>query len=53
MNEELAPEEQQKHDELFLELDELWNADPNCQHETYCAPGGGIKCRKCPGWFCY
>lgn len=33
--------------------EELWQADPNCQHETYCAPGGGIKCRHCPGWFCY
>lgn len=29
---------------------ELWDADPNV---TYAAPGGGVKCRKCPGWFCY
>jgi hypothetical protein len=33
--------------------DELYNADPACKHEVYAAPGGGVKCRKCPGWFCY
>lgn len=33
--------------------DELWDADPNCEHEVYCAPGGGVKCKHCPGWFCY
>lgn len=32
---------------------ELWNADPNCQHDEQPAPGGGVKCTKCPGWFCY
>jgi hypothetical protein len=39
--------------ELFPEEDELWNADPNCKHDVRCAPGGGVKCTKCPGWFCY
>lgn len=33
--------------------DVLYNADPNCKHETEIAPGGGIKCTKCSGWFCY
>lgn len=32
---------------------ELWNADPNCEHNVVCAPGGGVKCTKCLGWFCY
>lgn len=32
---------------------ELWGADPNCNHDVQCAPGGGVKCTKCPGWFCY
>jgi len=32
---------------------ELFNADPNCKHEVVGAPGGGVKCRKCKGWFCY
>jgi len=31
----------------------LYNADPNCNHNTIPAPGGGIKCTKCKGWFCY
>ena len=33
--------------------EELWDADPECKHEVLAAPGGGIKCRKCGGWFCY
>lgn len=32
---------------------ELWNADPDCEHEVVNAPGGGVKCKKCRGWFCY
>jgi hypothetical protein len=32
---------------------ELWDADPTCTHKTISAPGGGIRCAKCPGWFCY
>lgn len=31
----------------------LWAADPDCDHDVQCAPGGGVKCTKCPGWFCY
>jgi hypothetical protein len=38
---------------VIFETDELYNADPNCKHETYCAPGGGVKCKHCPGWFCF
>ena len=32
---------------------ELFNADPECEHKIVGAPGGGIKCVKCRGWFCY
>lgn len=32
---------------------DLWDADPNCKHEVVSAPGGGAKCRKCKGWFCF
>lgn len=31
----------------------LFGSDPNCDHETTSAPGGGCKCKKCDGWFCY
>lgn len=33
---------------------ELWGSDPTCVHDIRCAPfGGGVKCTKCDGWFCY
>jgi len=35
------------------EVWDLWDADPNCHHEVVDAPGGGVKCTKCRGWFCY
>ena len=28
---------------------ELWNADPNCEHEVIHPTGGGIQCKKCGG----
>lgn len=31
---------------------ELYDADPECDHEIVTL-WSGIKCRKCPGWFCY
>ncbi len=31
---------------------DLWDADPDCQHEVVPASGGGVKCRKCQGWLC-
>lgn len=31
----------------------LWNRREGCVGEVVCAPGGGVKCTKCPGWFCY
>ncbi|MBE3085603.1 MAG: hypothetical protein IMZ64_05225 [Bacteroidetes bacterium] len=35
-------------------IPDLFNADPNCDHNIVCAPsGGGVKCTKCTGWFCY
>ena len=32
---------------------ELWDANPNCVHDIQPAPGGGVRCTKCSGWFCY
>lgn len=32
---------------------ELWNADEDCDHELIYPSGGGVKCIKCEGWFCY
>lgn len=33
--------------------DELWNANPNCDHRVISPSGGGVKCIKCNGWICY
>ncbi len=30
---------------------ELYNADPTCQHHVE-AQWSGVKCSKCPGWYC-
>lgn len=30
----------------------LYHADPNCDHRVVSAPGGGVKCRFCRGWYC-
>jgi len=37
----------------FKYFSELYDADPECKHEVVSASGGGIKCTKCRGWFCY
>lgn len=42
-------EAEAKHAEQYP----LWNADPNCVHDEQPASGGGVKCRKCSGWFCF
>jgi hypothetical protein len=43
-----------KDREVIKNMDwELWDADPKCDHEVVDAPGGGVKCNKCKGWFCY
>lgn len=31
--------------------DKLYNADPNCDHDIE-TQWSGVKCRKCPGWYC-
>lgn len=31
----------------------LWDAESNCDGEVTNAPGGGVRCTKCRGWFCY
>ena len=33
--------------------DELWDADPKCKHDIKPQPGGGVKCTKCSGWYCF
>ena len=33
--------------------EELWNGDLNCLHIVKEASGGGRKCIRCGGWFCY
>jgi hypothetical protein len=38
---------------MKCKTEELFGADPNCDHEVIAQPGGGIKCTKCPGWFCF
>jgi len=46
-------------EELFLEIEgetgyqELYDADPNCEHKIEAQFSGGIKCVKCGGWFCF
>ena len=40
-------------DEENEEDEFLFDADENCNHEIVSASGGGIKCTKCKGWFCY
>lgn len=32
---------------------ELWNANPACEHNVVSGSGGGVRCTKCGGWFCY
>ena len=34
-------------------LEYLYNADPNCNHNIVPQLSGGVKCTKCGGWFCY
>lgn len=38
--------------QLSLNGSHLISADPNCDHDVVSASGGGIKCTKCPGWYC-
>ena len=39
--------------ELIYTTDDLYNANPECNHHVVSVPGGGVKCNKCDGWFCY
>jgi hypothetical protein len=32
--------------------DELYGAKPDCEHYVTYANGGGVRCIRCPGWFC-
>ena len=33
--------------------DDIWDAAEGCDGEVVSAPGGGIRCNKCSGWFCF
>ena len=49
-----APEQPRAKDDPPGE--ELWGADPNCEHDIRAktmSEGGGVECTKCKGWFCY
>jgi len=50
---EILNEHIDENDRLSYKTDELYNADPECDHHIVSAPGGGVKCNKCAGWFCY
>lgn len=45
--------EKEKNEEEPLDLSgmELWNADPDCDHDIK-ALWSGVKCTKCSGWYC-
>lgn len=43
--------EEPKQEKFWWE--ELYNADENCEHDIQPASGGGVKCTKCSGWFCF
>ena len=36
-----------------LKTEELFGADPNCNHEEDENCWSGVRCKKCGGWFCY
>lgn len=36
---------------ILSDDDELFDADPNCDH--YVVGGNGLHCVHCGGWFCY
>lgn len=41
-----------KEEKLWWE-DTLYDADEDCEHDIQPATGGGVKCTKCKGWFCF
>lgn len=34
-------------------IGELYDADPNCWHVLDPRCMSGVRCTKCPGWFCH
>jgi len=44
--------EEPKQEKFWWE-DTLYDADENCEHDTKPVSGGGVKCMKCNGWFCF
>ena len=31
----------------------LYDSSSNCVHNVVSSPGGGVKCTKCNGWYCF
>ena len=46
-------EDDKREDVVDEGEEELWDANPNCKHKIINASGGGVKCIKCGGWFCF
>ncbi len=44
-------EERESTNAYYKEEGRLYNADPNCDHDIE-EQWSGVKCRKCPGWYC-
>lgn len=43
----------QKQAKWKCNQEDLYNAEPGCKGIIVGAPGGGIKCTVCSGWFCF
>lgn len=35
-----------------LKDEDLWRANPNCEHIIVFGENGGVRCTKCRGWLC-
>ena len=52
-SEETYEEKEDNVVKCHWDTEDLFNADPKCDHDVIQATGGGVKCTKCRGWFCY
>ena len=49
----MTDQDKDYNSELNYTTEELYDADPDCKHKVIDANGGGVKCIKCTGWFCF
>ncbi len=47
------PREIMHEGEPLFTHEDLHSPAPDCDGKIVSASGGGIKCTKCNGWFCY